>query len=131
MELDFSVLNQIPAIVASNDFTEPLDSPDITMLIEEEEPEHSHRGEPESGAIHRLDREKEERERARQAYATYQQNIKRAGELRSDILKGLRDREDPQAILLKAVECISLITGDTGLYTQSEKYLLEYGNKRP
>ena len=60
MELDFSVLNQIPAIVASNDFTEPLDSPDITMPIEEEEPGHSHREEPESGAIHRLDREKEE-----------------------------------------------------------------------
>lgn len=109
MSLDFTALNAIPA---KGDFTP----------------------EAPSGAIYGLEREKQERENARQMYDTYQQNIKRAGTLRGDILKGLRAGEDPLAILLKAVECISLMTGDTVVYTQSKadlQAIYGWGLKQP
>ena len=75
-------------------------------------------------ATHRLDRERRERINAQQMYATYQQNIKRAGTLREDIVKGIQSGEDPVALLLKAVECISLMTGDTVIYAQSKEDIL-------
>ena len=75
-------------------------------------------------ALYRLERERQEREHTRQMYNTYQQNIKKAGTLRGSILKGIKQGEDPLALLLKAVECISLMTGDTLLYTQSKEDLV-------
>ena len=101
MGLDFTALDNIPAQGAKD--TTP---------------------EAPGGAVYGLEREAQERTNARQMYGTYQQNIKRAGRLRSDILKGLRSGEDPLAILLKALECISLMTGDTMIYTQSKADLL-------
>lgn len=128
MGLDFTALNNIPLQGAKRDFAEPLEHVEGNLARQLEtpatEPYRSPSGEAESGAIHRLESEKKERENARQMYATYQQNIKRAGMLRSDIAKGLKAGEDPLAILLKAVECISLMTGDTVIYTQSKEDLL-------
>lgn len=72
------------------------------------------------GAMYRLNREKQDRDSYRQMYATYQQNIKRAGTLRSELTLGIQRGEDPLALLLKAVECISLMTGDTVIYAQSK-----------
>lgn len=76
------------------------------------------------GAMYRLNREKQERDSYRQMCATYQQNIQRAGTLRTDITKGIQNGEDPLALLLKAVECISLMTGDTAIYAKSKEDLL-------
>lgn len=76
------------------------------------------------GADFMLTRKQEERERYRQVYATYQQNIGRAGALRSEIAKGLETGTDPTALLLKALECISLMTGDSTLYTNGKADLL-------
>ena len=84
----------------------------------------SHSGETGSGALNRLSKEKQERENTRQMYDSYQQNIQRAGMLRSEIIKGIQRGEDPLAILLKALECISLMTGDTAMYSQSKEDLL-------
>lgn len=109
MSLDFTALNTIPA---KGDFAP----------------------EAPSGAIYGLEREKQAKDQARQMYETYQQNIKRAGTLRGDIAKGILRGEDPLALLLKAVECISLMTGDTMIYTQSKKDLLAvygWGLKQP
>ena len=128
MSLDFTALNNIPLQGARRDFTEPTGYVEGNLAIKPEDPatgqNRSPSGDAGSGAIHRLDSEKREREHTRQMYATYQQNIKRAGTLRSDILKGLKAGEDPLAILLKALECISLMTGDTMIYTQSKEDLL-------
>lgn len=63
-------------------------------------------------------------EHTRQIYATYQQNIKRAGELIPSIQKGIASGEPAPALLLKALECISLMTGDKVLYSQGKKDLL-------
>lgn len=77
-----------------------------------------------SGAFIWLDRERQERENARQMYAQHQRNIQRAGTLRSDIALGIKRGADPLALLLKALECISLMTGESTLYTQSRADLL-------
>ena len=96
MGLDFTALNNIPA---KKDCTAPSG-----------QAVHSHR----------LDREKEERARLREMYSTYQENIRRAGSCRSDILKGMKRGEAPLALLLKALECISLMTGDTVILEQGK-----------
>lgn len=96
MGLDFTALNNIPA---KKDFTAPSG-----------QAVHSHR----------LDREKEERARLREMYSTYQENIRRSGGCRSDILKGMKRGEAPLALLLKALECISLMTGDTVILEQGK-----------
>lgn len=59
-------------------------------------------------------RERQQADFARTAerYRAYQQNIARSGQLRTDIIKGVKGGESPYKLLLKAVECISLMTGD-------------------
>ena len=127
MGLDFTALNNIPLQGAKRGFKEPLEYTEGNLAIQLEkpatEPHRSTSGEAVSGAMYRLESEKKDREHARQMYATYQQNIRRAGILRSDIAKGLKTGEDPLAILLKAIECISLMTGDTVMYIQSKEDL--------
>ena len=72
---------------------------------------------------YKLEREQQERERMRKVYQTYQQNTRQAGTLRNDIAKGIQRGEDPIALLLKAVECISLMTDNTVLYEQTKEDL--------
>lgn len=60
----------------------------------------------------KLQREQDEYKRLVEAYGTYQQHIKMAGDLRTQILKGSGTGEPATALLLKAVQCISLMTGD-------------------
>lgn len=69
-------------------------------------------------------REQQELDRAREVYKSYQNNIKAAGNLRADILKGLRAGEEAEGLLLKACNIISLMTGDTVFYKQAEADLI-------
>ncbi len=64
--------------------------------------------------------EQAEHERTLAIYREYQHNIKESGSLRTAILKGAKVGEPPVALLLKAVKCISLMTGDTVFYSQLE-----------
>lgn len=120
--LDFTALNSIQHRTAIKDFTEPLEPTAGNLALK---PENHATGENISprGYIHshKLDAEKRERERLREMYSTYQENIKRAGSCRSDVLKGIKRGEDPLALLLTAIECISLMTGDTVIYTQAKE----------
>ena len=100
MSLDFTALNSIPEQGAKK----PAEAP--------------------SGSISRLEREKQKTETARQMYATHQRNIQRAGDLRSEIALGIKRGEAPLDLLLKALECISLMTGESTIYTQSKEDLL-------
>lgn len=94
MGLDFTALDNIPLQTAKRDFEET----------------HSHR----------LDKAQRERAELREIYKAQQENIKKAGSLRADILKGMKRGEEPIALLLKAMECISCMTGDTAIYAQSK-----------
>lgn len=69
---------------------------------------------------HILQRDRADIERARAVYKEYQQNIKAAGTLRNDIVKGIQRGEDQTALLLKAIKVISLMTGDPALLKQAE-----------
>ena len=50
--------------------------------------------------------------RAAAIYKTYQDNIKRAGTLRTEIIKGVQRGESKTSLFLKAVEVIGLMTND-------------------
>lgn len=126
MSLDFTALNNIPLHIAKKDFTEPISHEEGNLALKLEKPATGQNTAPQGELVHshRLDQEKQERERTREMYATYQENIKRAGSLRADLLKGIQRGEDPLALLLKAVECISLMTGDTVIYEQGKADML-------
>ena len=64
--------------------------------------------------------EQAEHERNTAIYKDYQNNIKATGELRTQLLKGVKAGEPPVLLLLKAVECISLMTSDKLFYSQIE-----------
>lgn len=72
-------------------------------------------------ALIKLRRQQEDHEQIQEAYKAYQDNIKRSGELRAEILRGIKSGEPTPTLLLKAVECISNMTGDKLFYTQAEK----------
>lgn len=80
--------------------------------------------EPEAGGYRLLEADKLEKKRLYQIFSTYQTNTERASLLRNDIARELREGRPLPAILLKAIECISLITGDTVIYTQGKEDLL-------
>ena len=50
------------------------------------------------------------------AYAQYQENIRQAGHLRAEILKGLDSGTEADKLLLLAMECIGRMTGEMRTY---------------
>lgn len=72
-----------------------------------------------------------EAERGRQAYSKYQENIKAAGQLRAEILHGVRAGEPIEPLFLKACKVISLMTAEPVFAEQIEKDLLAiYGEEQ-
>lgn len=67
-----------------------------------------------------------ERQVVRAAFKEYQENIKRSGTLRSEILKGAQAGDDPTELLLKAAECIGRMTGDN-MYHEQVRRAVEGG----
>ena len=65
--------------------------------------------------------ERENRERAAAVYKMHQDNVKKTGEIQSEILKGLQAGEDLTALFLKAVKGLSLATGNDLLFRQAEE----------
>ena len=129
--LDFTGLEKIPEEIAKKDFTEPLGAEEDGSVPDVQKPARSENRAPEGLHTHKLDREIQERAKLREVYRQQQENIKRAGTLRTEILKGVQAKEEPLALLLKAVQCIGLMTGDTVIYRQCEKDIAKaYGYKR-
>lgn len=122
--LDFSTLDNIPMQRAKKDFSEPIEPIAGNLAIKPENPATGQNNALQEQTYKAINRELQERERLRKAYNTYHENIRRAGSLRSDILKGMKRGEEPLDLLLKAVECISLMTGDTAIYSQSKADIL-------
>jgi hypothetical protein len=57
------------------------------------------------------------------AYSVSQNNVKKSEELRIWILKGLKRGETQETLLLKALECISCMTGDSVFFEQAKNYI--------
>ena len=62
-------------------------------------------------------------ERLAGTYKEHQENIKRVEQLRTDINKGVQAGEPVYKLLLKAIECISLMTGDKTFYDMNKENL--------
>lgn len=62
-------------------------------------------------------------ERLAANYKRQQENIRRAGQLRAEINKGIQAGEPIYKVLLKAIECISLMTGDKLFYDMNKNNL--------
>ena len=62
-------------------------------------------------------------ERVAGVYRKQQENIRKAGSLRTEITKGIQAGQSTYRLLLKAMECISLMTGDTVFYPQGKDEL--------
>ena len=134
MNLDFSGLNSISRNMLLKEFPDiPVDAPESpeassNVIDSIEIPLYALNGlknenrEPVDGiALIKLRRQQEDHEQIQEAYKAYQDNIKRSGELRAEILRGIKSGESTPILLLKAVECISNMTGDKLFYTQAEK----------
>ena len=73
--------------------------------------------------------EKQTVQQAADVYAEHQKAIKQSAQLKSEILKGLQNGENLAALLLKAVQAISCVTGDTVFYDQTKERIYSvYGN---
>lgn len=81
------------------------------------------------GALQRkADQNKAEIDRNLEVYRTYQENIKRSGQLQTDILRGVQAGEDIYSLFLKAVQAISCMTSNKTFYSQVEADLISiYG----
>lgn len=65
---------------------------------------------------------------SRNIYKEYQNNIKKAEQLRIELLKGIKVADDSLKLLLKACKCISLMTGDNLFFEQVENNIVNiYG----
>ena len=62
-----------------------------------------------------------DQERAAAAYKQYQDNIRAAGQLTTDIIKGLNTGQDIHDLFLMAVKAISCMTSDNYLYNHAEE----------
>jgi len=62
-------------------------------------------------------------ERLAAGYKEQQENIRRAGQLRADINKGVQAGEPIYKLLLKAIECISLMAGEKLFYDANKENL--------
>lgn len=134
MNLDFSGLNGISRNMLLKEFPDiPVDAPEsqeassnaidsIEIPLDALNGLKNENREPVDGiALIKLRRQQEDHEQIQEAYKAYQDNIKRSGELRAEILRGIKSGEPTPTLLLKAVECISNMTGDKLFYTQAEK----------
>lgn len=110
MALDFTKLDSISAQSAREDFREPLDDVAGNLAIKREKKRYS-----------ALEGIQKERELLRKIHLNYQEAFRKSEELRLAIAKGIDTGEAPTSLLLKALECISLLTGDKMTYTQQEK----------
>lgn len=121
MEIDLSQIDNL----FKDDLRGVNDTRDTKVSIEKESPhnqgETSSRANTSPKRYLTIEREKQDHERAIEVYREYQENIKKSGMLRADILKTIKEGVDPYNLLLKAIECISLMTGDPYYYKQGKE----------
>lgn len=115
MELDLSKLNALTPF--TDDFRENESKP----LPKDKSAVQSNLDGLQGIAKIKLGREQAEYARTAEVYKQYQQNKVRSGQLITDIIKGVKAGESMYKLLLKAVECISLMTGDSLFLTATRE----------
>lgn len=67
----------------------------------------------------------------RELYFKMADNINKSEKLRIELTKGIKDHKPIDDLLLIALECISLMTGDKAWHRQNVKYLKDKGYNIP
>lgn len=94
----------------------------------QEPPEASQEAQAQQQRSFSLDRAAEERRRVSEAYKRQAEAIRKSERLRTEITKGIKRGEPVQLLFLKALECVSVATGDTVFLDQNrESYIAIYG----
>ena len=75
---------------------------------------------PAVALLRKAEQAEADRKRSLEVYKTYQDNIRKAGSLRTSIIKGVRAGEDVYSLFLQAAKAISLMTSDTLFFDQIE-----------
>lgn len=123
MKLDFSAIrgttSQKPTEAAVEAF-ERLDGVEMPIEVEPARKPAKQATEGDRKLLTAYQQERADHERILRVCKDYQRNTLRAEGLTTEILKGARAGEPITALLLKAGECISLMTGDSVFYSQLE-----------
>jgi len=77
-----------------------------------------------TGLLIQARKEKEAHQKAREIYKIHQESTKRSSQLQSEILKGVQAGENIHRLFLKAVEALSLATGNGLLFRQIKEDLI-------
>lgn len=119
MELDFSVLDNIksdvlncPVSIGNNNTRRN------THKEEESQPQGKYEGEK-GVSFNKLEQIRQDNKKQAAIYQKEQENIKKAGDMIPEITKGILAADNPLALLLKAIECIGIMTGNNAFYSQS------------
>lgn len=85
-----------------------------------EAPPEGLEGQQAKGLYLQAKREAAEKQRTLDIFREYQENIKRSGQLQTEILKGVKAGESVYNLFLKAVKAVSLMTSNSLFYSQIE-----------
>lgn len=110
MKLDFSGLMNTKKNDVQADLRKDKEAAYINTNGKQEKPLEGNTGAKKLINAYRA--EEADSRRAAAIYKTYQDNIKRAGTLRTEIIKGVQRGESKTSLFLKAVEVIGLMTND-------------------
>lgn len=110
MKLDFSGLMNTKKNDVQADLRKDKEAAYINTNEKQEKPLEGNTGAKKLINAYRA--EEADSRRAAAIYKTYQDNIKRAGTLRTEIIKGVQRGESKTSLFLKAVEVIGLMTND-------------------
>ena len=110
MKLDFSGLMNTKNNDVQADLRKDKEAAYINTNEKQEKPLERQTGAKK--LINAYQAEEADSRRAAAVYKTYQDNIKRAGTLRTEIIKGVQRGESKTSLFLKAVEVIGLMTND-------------------
>lgn len=119
MELDFSVLDNLKSNALNCPVSIGKDNTRRNTHKEEEsQPQGKYEGEK-GNSFNKLKQIKQDNAKLAEMYQQHQQNIKKAGDMIPEITKGILAADNPLALLLKAIECIGIMTGNNAFYSQS------------
>lgn len=124
--LNFSGLDSMTLQTTRKDFKGSLKAESVKIPIEEKtSPEQANLSPHEEPVwdmtLTRLDRVKKDHQHSLEMYKDYQNKIRQAGQLQTELTKGVRTGEPAYTLLLKAIKAISLMTGNKTFYSQIYK----------
>ena len=119
MEIDFSVLDNLKSDALKCPTSKDNDNMRrSTPKLEESQPQAKYEGES-GNCFQKLNQLKQANEKAAEFYRQEQENIKKAADFIPEITKGILAADNPFTLLLKAINCIGLMTGNNAFYKQS------------